>query len=82
MGNSTLSRLCKVEKRVQPLADLRELASAESVEFFTLVYSNQNLQSLKGYLVISILRKHLLATKEQYRSDSLQSRILPSEGES
>jgi len=32
--------LSKVEKRVQPLADLRELASAESVEFFTLVYSN------------------------------------------
>jgi hypothetical protein len=61
MGNSTLSRLCKVVKRVQPLADLRELASAESVEFFTLVYSNQNLQSLKGYLVVSFPRKHRLA---------------------
>jgi hypothetical protein len=59
MGNSTLSRLCKVVKRVQPLADLRELA--ETVEFFTLVYSNQNLQSLKGYLVFSFPRKHRLA---------------------
>eukprot|EP01018_Ginkgo_biloba_P039554 Gb_09867 [translate_table: standard] len=32
--------LSKVEKRVQPLADLRELASAESVDSFTLVYTN------------------------------------------
>ncbi|GLJ11406.1 hypothetical protein SUGI_0166340 [Cryptomeria japonica] len=32
--------LSKVEKRVQPLADLRELASAESVDSFTLVYSS------------------------------------------
>eukprot|EP00252_Welwitschia_mirabilis_P022004 TRINITY_DN5816_c0_g1_i1.p1 TRINITY_DN5816_c0_g1~~TRINITY_DN5816_c0_g1_i1.p1 ORF type:complete len:754 (+),score=182.77 TRINITY_DN5816_c0_g1_i1:281-2542(+) len=32
--------LSKVEKRLQPLADLRELAAAESVETFTLVYSN------------------------------------------
>ncbi|GLJ16306.1 hypothetical protein SUGI_0275020 [Cryptomeria japonica] len=32
--------LSKVEKRVQPLADLQELASAESVDSFTLVYSS------------------------------------------
>lgn len=30
----------KVDKKVQPLADLRELASAESVDAFTLAYTN------------------------------------------
>jgi hypothetical protein len=30
----------KVEKRVQPLADMRELASAANVEDFGLAYSN------------------------------------------
>jgi exocyst complex component 3 len=30
----------KVDKRVQPLAEIRELASAESVDAFTLAYTN------------------------------------------
>jgi hypothetical protein len=30
----------KVEKRLQPLAELRELASSESVDAFTLAYTN------------------------------------------
>jgi exocyst complex component 3 len=29
-----------VDKRVQPLAEIRELASAESVDAFTLAYTN------------------------------------------
>lgn len=36
----TLALLQKVENKVRALSDLRELASAESVDTFTLIYTN------------------------------------------
>jgi hypothetical protein len=57
----------KVDKRVQPLAEIRELASAESVDAFTLAYTNllQNHPDcpvrVQNILILTILvKKHLL----------------------
>jgi exocyst complex component 3 len=67
----------KVDKRVQPLAEIRELASAESVDAFTLAYTNllQNHPDcpvrVQNILVLTILlKKHLLDLHFawQYRS--------------
>jgi hypothetical protein len=52
-----------VDKRVQPLAEIRELASAESVDAFTLAYTNllQNHPDcpvrVRTILVLTILPK-------------------------
>ncbi|CAM6087311.1 unnamed protein product [Calypogeia fissa] len=82
----------KVEKRLQPLAELRELASSESVDAFTLAYTNllqnhpdcppevvEKLVALREGIPRKDAREVVLECKEVYRN-SFANGELPKPG--
>jgi exocyst complex component 3 len=82
----------KVDKRVQPLAEIRELASAESVDAFTLAYTNllQNHPDCPPEVVEKLVAlregiprkdaKEVVAECQEVYAASLQNGDLPKPG--